>query len=119
MIMDMSDLNPILNTDSISTYSGYASTGAKLPYRVVRPFILDPTDIALSGDALDWDFQFSVYCCAASVEASFNLAKDTMSRLQGARIGSSTLSTSLGYAGAPVEGWYESQIIVQVTQGEL
>jgi len=104
---------------SAPSYIGYAPTGAALPYVVSRPLLTDDLELALSGDALGWDFQFSLYCCAASVEASFNLAVMVMRDLQGKRVGGTTLSTSMGYVGAQVEGHYESQITVQLNQGSI
>lgn len=101
------------------SHEGYPPTGAKVPYVVSRPLILDDLDIALNGDAIDWDAQFTLYCCAASVEASFNLAVLVMNELQGARVGGTTLSTSMGYSGAQVEGHYESAVVVQLNQGVI
>lgn len=100
-------------------HEGYAPTGAKTPYVVSRPLLADDLEIALNGDALGWDFQFSLYCAAASVEASFNLAIAVMQDLQGKRVGGTTLTTSMGYIGAQVEGHYESQVTVQLNQGDI
>lgn len=98
---------------------GYPATGQKLPYVVSRPLLTDSLEGAITGDAIDWDFQFSLYCCGASVEASFNLAVAVMAELQGARAGGTTLKTSMGYSGAQVEGHYESQVTVQLNQGGI
>lgn len=98
---------------------GYPGTKERLPYVVNRPLIVDDLTVALAGNAIDWDLQFSLYCCAASVEASFNLAMDVMNQLQGARAGGTTLTTSMGYTGAQVEGHYESQVTVQLNQGGI
>lgn len=104
----------------VPVYIGYAPSGAQLPYLVMRPLIIDTvTDLALMGAAIDWDSQFSVYCCAASVEASFNLALAVIGTTQGARVQGTTLSASMGYNGAEVEGHYESQVTVQLNQGAL
>jgi hypothetical protein len=100
-------------------YTGYPPTDASLPYVVHRPLIVDSDVPALSGDAIDWDFQTSLYCCGASVEASFNLALAVAGTLQGARVGDTTLSASIGYIGTQVEGHYESQVTVQLNQGGI
>lgn len=102
-----------------TVYPGYAATGARLPYMVHRPLLVDDAALALSGDALGWDFQTTIYCCAASVEASFNLALAVVGTLQGARVGGTALSASIGYSGAQVEGHYESQVTVQLNQGGI
>jgi len=100
-------------------YTGYAATDAKLPYVVSRPLLIDDLTIALDGTPIDWDLQFSFYCCGASVEASYNLAVMVMKELTGQRIGGSVLNTSMGYSGAQVEGHYESQVTVQINQGGI
>lgn len=100
-------------------HEGYAPSGAALPYVVSRPLLVDDLELALSGDALDWDFQFSLYCAGGSVEASYNLAIMVMQELQGQRVGGTTLTTSMGYIGAQVEGHYESQVTVQLNQGGI
>lgn len=104
---------------SAPSHIGYAPTGAKVPYVVSRPLLVDDLSLAVNGDAIDWDFQFSLYCCAASVEASYNLAIMVMNDLQGQRVGGTTLTTSMGYIGAQVEGHYESQVTVQLNQGSI
>lgn len=101
------------------SHIGYAPSGARLPYVVSRPLLIDDVATALNGDAIDWDFQFSLYCCAASVEACFNLAVEVIAELQGQRVGGTTLSASMGYSGAQVEGHYESQVTVQLNQGGI
>lgn len=100
-------------------YNGYAPTDAALPYVVHRPLTLNSAGLALSGDALGWDYQTTLYCCGASVEAAFNLALAVIGTLQGKRVGGSTLSTSIGYSSVQVEGHYESQITVQLNQGGI
>ena len=100
-------------------FTGYAQTGASLPYVVHRPLLVEPETQAIAGQAIDWDFQTTLYCCAASVEASFNLALAVCGTLQGARVGDTTLSASIGYSGASVEGHYESQVTVQLNQGGI
>lgn len=101
------------------THTGYAPTGAKLPYNVLRPMVLDPEALALDGSAIDWDLQYGVYCCGASVEASFNLAKLVIMAVHGQRLGGTTLSASMGYSGAQVEGHYECQVTIQLNQGGI
>ena len=101
------------------SYVGEASTGAQSPYTVIRPLFIDNDTLAINGDALGWNTQYSVYCRAASVSASYNLALSVIGTLQGKRVGGSTLSASLGYNGAPVEGQYESQVTVQLNQGGI
>lgn len=115
----MSILNDIDALIPGNSHIGYAPTGAKLPYTVLRPLIVEDPEVALAGNAINWGVQFSIYCCGASVEASFNLAVSVIGTLQGQRVGSTTLSTSMGYNGAPVEGHYESQVTVQLNQGAI
>jgi hypothetical protein len=115
----MTDVSGLLRAAGIPTFDGYPGTGSTVPYVVVRPMILDPEVLALCGETLDWDFNFGVYCCAASVEASFNLAKMSVAALQGKRVGGSTLSCTMGYVGAQTESRYETQITVQINQGAL
>lgn len=103
----------------VPSHTGEAPTNAELPYVVGRPLIVDDLAVAMAGNAIDWDFQFSLYCCAASVEASFNLALSVIGTLQGQRVGGTTLSASMGYVGARVEGHYESQVTVQLNQGGI
>lgn len=100
-------------------HPGYPATGAKLPYVVSRPLLIDSLEPAISGDAVDWDLQFSLYACGGSVEASYNLAVALCAELQGTRVGGTTLKTSVGYIGAQVEGHYESQVTVQLNQGGI
>jgi hypothetical protein len=116
----MSILTDITDLVTIApAYTGYAPTDAVLPYVAHRPLLVDSLETAINGDALDWDYQTTLYCCGGSVEASFNLALSVAGTLQGARIGNTTLSTSIGYVGAPVEGHYESQVTVQLNQGGI
>lgn len=115
----LKDIQAWVQLAGITFYIGYAHTGARVPYVVGRPLIIDTTGEALDGSAIDTDFQFSLYCCGASVEASFNLALDVMGTLQGKRVRGTTLSTSMGYSGAPIEGHYESQVTVQLNQGAI
>lgn len=113
------DIDTLLGAAGVATYIGYAPTGARVPYAVIRPLFLGGEVLALTGEVLDWDDQTSVYCCGASVEACFNLGVIVMKTLQAARSGGTTLNTSMGYNGAPVEGHYESQVTVQLNQGSI
>lgn len=115
----MSIFNDIDALVTAPSHIGYPPTGAKLPYVVSRPLLIDDIEVAIAGNGSVFDFQFSLYCCGASVEASFNLALQTMQDLQGKRVGGTTLTTSMGYSGAPVEGHYESQVTVQLNQGGI
>lgn len=119
MTMNMRDISSLLKTAGFTVFDGYAKTGSTPPYIVNRPMILDDDVLALSGDAIGWDFSFSLYCVGASVEASFNLAVEAIKALQGKRVGDSTLACSMGYTGAQVESRYESQVTVQINQGGL
>ncbi|QKY80312.1 tail terminator [Microbacterium phage Mercedes] len=101
-------------------FKGYAATGAKAPFVVSRPLLAqDEVDRALSGDPIAWDTQFSLYCAGSSVEASYNVAIGVMQDLDGKWVGGTTLSTSMGYIGAVVEGHYESQVTVQLNSGGM
>lgn len=111
------DINALVQ--AAPAHLGYAPTGAKLPYVVSRPLLIDDLELAINGEAIDWDLQYSLYCCGASVEASHNLALMVMRELHGKRVGNTTLSTSMGYDGAQVEGHYESQVTVQLNQGGI
>lgn len=98
---------------------GYPRTASTVPYYVHRPLFVGDDELALNGEALSWDHQTTFYCCAASPTASYNMAMDLMRVLQGSRVAGTTLSTSMGYSGAQVEGHYESQVTVQLNQGGL
>lgn len=102
-----------------AVHEGYPPTGATVPYSVHRPLSVNPEAEAVTGDAIDWDYQSTLYACGASVEASFNLAMLLLTALQGARAGGTTLRASMGYSGAPVEGHYECAVIVQLNQGGM
>jgi hypothetical protein len=117
----MSEINAIIQADEEQppVITGYPGTGDTLPYTVHRPLYVDVDANSVTGEVIDWDFRTTLYACAASVEASFNLALALMALLSGARVGDTTLSTSMGYSGAPVEGHYESQVTVQLNQGVL
>lgn len=116
----MSILNDITALVTVAPcIEGFPGTGQKGPYVANRPLLVDYPELAINGDALDWDFQFTLYCAAGSVEASYNLAVAVMAELQGQRVGGTTLTTSMGYSGAPVEGHYETQVTVQLNQGGI
>ena len=109
----------IVLVTSAPAFVGNAPSGQKMPYVASSVLLIDDLELAINGQAIDWDFQFSLYCAAASVEASYNLAVMVCQDLQGKRVGGTTLSTSVGYNGAPVEGHYESQVTVQLNQGGI
>lgn len=114
----LDDINALIT--GVPVYVGYAPTGAVLPYVVHRPLDLGTDDSeSLAGNAFNWNFQTTLYCCAASAEASFNLAMSVVGDLQGERVAGTTLSVSIGYSGAALEGQYESQITVQLNQGGI
>jgi hypothetical protein len=115
----LNDIVALVPQDEAPGHTGFAPTGAALPYTVTRPMLIDADAVHLDGSASTWDQQYSVYCAAESVEACYNLALSVMGTLQGARVGDTTLSTSMGYVGAPVEGHYESQVTVQLNQGAI
>lgn len=100
-------------------FLGYASTGTKVPYVVLRPMLIDTDAISISGQTIDYNSQLGAYCVGGSVEASYNLAVIVMATLAGARIGGSTIVCSMGYAGALVEGAYEAQVTIQTNQGVI
>lgn len=113
----LNDIADLVSGDPI--HIGYAPTGAQVPYSVARPIIMDQTEVSIAGDGLNWDSQYGIYCCGASVEACYNLGLDVMRQLNGARVGGTTLAVSMGYSGAPVEGHYETQVTVQLNQGGI
>lgn len=117
--MDTADLIEALAGIPVQHHDGMAPTGARLPYTVSRPLLLDPLTGAINGDAIDWDLSFTIYCCAASVAASFNLAQAVIATLHGHYMHGSTLAASMGYAGAMVEGQYETQVTIQINQGGI
>lgn len=118
-MVSMDQVSALVEAAGVSCYNGYAPSNAKVPYVVNRPLIVDHENVALNGAALDWDNQFSLFAAGGSVEASYNLALDVISALQGKRVGGSTLDTSMGYVGAQVEGHYESQVTAQVNTGGI
>jgi hypothetical protein len=118
--MNLEDVTNLLDSLDCPSYEGYAPTGARVPYVVARPQIMDHEElVAITGDAVAWNNEMYLYACGGSVSASYNLAVQVMGILQGARLEGSTLDTTMGYAGASVEGHYESQITVQKHQGGL
>ncbi|QBZ73205.1 tail terminator [Microbacterium phage Theresita] len=117
--MDMQSIREAVEGLGLVAYTGYPSSNSRAPYVVVRPMIVDTENIAINGATIDWDHQYGLYCVGGSVEASFNLAKAVVQGLDGERMGDSTLSPSIGYVGAQVEGNYETQVTVQSTQGGI
>ena len=113
------DITALARAADLVVHEGYAPTGAMLPYTVHRPLYMDVDANSVTGEVIDWDVRFTMYACAESVEASFNLALLLMQALTGARVAGTTLATSMGYSGAVVEGHYESQVTIQLNQGEL
>lgn len=117
--MSVDAIDTHLKGASLQSFIGYAKTGSKAPYVVVRPMTALPDAVAVCGQVIDWDNTFGVYCVGDSVEASYNLAKLVVSALQGKRVGADSMSCSVGYAGSLVEGRYESQVTIQLNQGVL
>lgn len=117
--MDSSDITAALASVPVTHYEGFPATGARLPYTVTRPLLVDPYTGAIAGDSLGWDVNFTTYCAAASPDASYNLAIAVMATLEGKRIGDSPVRVSTGYVGASVEGHYESQVTIQTDQGGI
>ncbi|AVJ51002.1 hypothetical protein FDJ44_gp11 [Microbacterium phage Pikmin] len=118
--MDMNTLSEMVRDTGLQCFVGYPPSNAKVPYVTIRPLVTNyEGELAISGDAIGWDHQVSLYCAAGSVEASDNLAKMVMSALAGKRAGDSVLAVSMGYAGAPVEGHYETQVTAQAHQGGI
>jgi hypothetical protein len=115
----LQDINTLVEAEGLTIWTGYAPSGARLPYSVHRPLFVGGDVIAVTGEVIDWDHQTTIYCCAESVEASYNLALAVMRSLQNKRVAGTTLSTSMGYSGAQVEGHYESQVTVQLNQGGI
>ena len=118
--MDMETLAELVRDRGLQCFVGYPPSNAKVPYVVIRPLVTNyEGDLSIGGCAVGWDHQITLYCAAASVEASDNLSKMVMSALVGKRVGDSTLAVSMGYSGAPVEGHYESQVTAQSHQGGI
>lgn len=117
--MDLQSLVNAIQSLGLVATPGYPASGARPPYVVVRPMIVDHENVAVNGQAIDWDHQYGLYCVGGSVEASFNLAKSVVAGLDGGRFGDSTASLSIGYVGAQVEGNYETQVTAQSTQGGI
>lgn len=103
----------------VPVYTGYASTGAKVPYVVARPLTADSTSYSVGGESLSWDDRYSLYAVAGSVVASHNLGLAIAQAVEGTRIGGNYVATSIGYIGALTEGSYETQITAQTTKGSL
>lgn len=119
MSASLADIAALAENTGYTVYRGYAGTGARPPYVVVRPMLVDWGSLAVSGDAIGWDTQFGIYCVGGSVEASFNLAQAVIRETHAKRVGGSTLAATMSYSGALVEGAYESQVTIQTDQGEI
>ena len=104
---------------SAPVYIGYAASGAQAPFAVLRPIIINPIDIAISGAQIDWDGQYGLYCAAESVEASYNLALLMMRQLAGKRLPGGVATVSMGYGPSLLEGLYETQVTIQFNQGGI
>lgn len=115
----MSIISDVADLVTAPHFVGYPATGARLPYVVVRPLIISDMNVSVNGSAIDWDHQFTLYCAAGSVEASYNLALLTIKDLYGKYVSGCTITASTGYIGAAVEGHYESQVTVQLNQGGI
>jgi hypothetical protein len=117
----LNDINAvILAADpTVDIVVGYPATGQQVPFIAHRPLFIGGDVIATTGEVIDWDHQTTLYVAAGSVEASYNFACDVMRWLDGARVAGTTLSTSMGYSGAQVEGHYESQVTVQLNVGGI
>lgn len=100
-------------------YVGYAESMADLPYIVIRPLYLSPTDNSVCGGAVAWDEQVSVYCCASSVQASYNLCKLVIEAIDGKMVDGHVASAYAGYADSLIEGHYESNVTITIMRGEL
>lgn len=119
MSVTLGDIDVLLDATGDPHFIGYPPTGSVLPYSCVRPLYSDTISLALDGTAIGWDDQFTIYCAGGSVEASFNLAVAVIKATHGQRVGGTTLAASMGYSGAQVEGHYESQVTVQLNQGDI
>lgn len=117
--MDMATIAQALQPLGVPCYTGYAATGATLPYVVVRPITTDPNDRTLCGSATSWTDRLGVYCCGASVAASSNLARDVAGELATQFAGKADLSAAVAYYGNALEGQYESLVTVTTTEGAL
>ena len=101
-------------------HNGQPATGATLPYVVLRPLWFGHTgSLAIAGTDVVWDTQFSLYACASSVEASYNLGLAIIRSLQGKYVAGSTIEASMGYSGAPIEGRFETQVTIQQNSGGI
>lgn len=115
----LTEITDLLTNSLAPCYTGFAPTGATLPYMVHRPLLMQDAGRAVSGGALAWEQSTSLYACAGSVEAAYNLGIAAQQALDGVAVGGVVLATTLGYTAAPVEGHYESQITIQANQGAL
>lgn len=113
------ELTQTLRDAQLPAHQGYATTGAKPPYVVVRPMTVLPGELNLDGMPTSWDNYYGIYCVGASVSASLNLSAAVVRTLQGRRVAGEVLSCSVGYSGAKVEGQYETQVTIQAYRGEI
>lgn len=117
--MSTSEIVTLVRNAGLTVFSGYAKTGSLPPYAVVRPMTSDHDDLTLAGSVMVHDTRFSLYCVGASVDASYNLSLMAIGAIQGKRVAGDVASCSLGYVGALVESRYETQVTIQIDQGEL
>lgn len=117
--MSTSEIVDLVKAAGANAFSGYPGTGSVPPYVVVRPLTSEPGDLTLNGMPVVRDTRFTAYCVGASVDASYNLAKLTVGAVQGERVAGNVASCSIGYSGAQVESRYETQVTIQLDQGEL
>lgn len=117
--MNMATVEQALSSIEVPVYQGYAATGAKLPYMVVRPISTDPDGATVCGEATTWTDRLGVYCCAGSVGASANLARDAAGEIVSFFSGVSATTVAVAYYGNVLEGQYESLVTITVTEGGL
>lgn len=117
--MSLDQVVSIAKTVGVPVHAGYAATGAKVPYVVVRPMTLDPLQESVGGPAMVWDTRYALYAVAGSVTASYNLALALMQAINGSRVNGSYVSAILGYVGALTEGAYETQVTTLSMEGSL
>lgn len=115
----MDAITTLLQPLGVPIYEGYPATGARAPYIVHRPLLVNPVVTATCGQPIAWFMEHTVYCCAASVGASHHLAMSVLSTLAGAPYGGSVLTASIDYSAALVEGLYETQVAVSSEQPGL
>lgn len=117
--MSSSEIVALIKATGLSAFSGYAKTGSVPPYVVIRPMTSDYEDLTINGEVVSYDSRFSAHCVGASVDASHNLGKQVVSAIRGKRVAGNVAVCSVGYSGALVESRYETQVTIQIDQGEL